>query len=156
MRAIRQERSAHSSAKAKTRCAPAFPEEERSLRIFYLKVTKGVQAMSEFRKDYRQSMDGFHFSDESKLRMAEAICRKSLPRRKGHAMKKFVLILAAVLIFAALCGAAIHIFWSSALPETANTTQEQRKEAEESGLSTRPADSARAHGSCFRLRCKLH
>ena len=98
--------------------------------------------MSEFKKDYMQSMNSFHFSDNTKFKMAEDLCQKSLPRRKGYVMKKFVLILAAVLIFAALSGAAIHIFWSNALPETVNTSQEQRIEAEQSGLSSKPADNA--------------
>ncbi len=99
--------------------------------------------MSEFKKDYKQSMDSLHFSENAKFRMTEKLCQKSLRSRKGNNMnKKFVLILAAVLIIAALCGAAFHVFWSNTLTLTANTSQSQRIAAEHSGLSSKPAKNA--------------
>lgn len=95
-------------------------------------------------KEYSDSMDALCFSENAKQAMAASLCAELDRQEKGshHTMKKAVYIMiAAALLTAFMTGAAVYTRWADSLPQAGTTTQEQREQAEKTGLSQEPQEA---------------
>lgn len=100
-----------------------------------------------FNEEYTRSVDSLCFSPEAKEAMIRSLTAESVRQKKGkqYTMKKALYIaLAAALLVATMTGAAVYTRWSASLRQTENTTQEQREEAEKTGLALRPDETTKA------------
>ena len=96
---------------------------------------------TDIQKEYSDSMDRLCFSPQAKQAMIASLCAEIGHQKKGRhlTMKKAVyIILAAVLLTATLTGAAVYTRWAASLPQTKNTTQQQREQAEKTDLVSHP------------------
>ncbi len=87
------------------------------------------------RREFRQSMDGLHFSDQEKETMINML-NQEMTRKRSHGTKKLlVLALAAALLLVTLTGAAAFTRWSREAQHRYNPSQEIKEQTEKSGLS---------------------
>ena len=93
------------------------------------------------RKEYSQAMDALCFSQQAKQAMTASLCAQLDRQKKGshlHMKKAIYVMIAAALLTAFMTGAAMYTRWAASLPQAESTTQEQREQAEKTGLSQEP------------------
>ncbi len=90
------------------------------------------------RQEFKESMDGLHFSSEAKEEMIFMLNQKRItqnqPNRNGR--KLLLLSLAAATLLVTLMGAAVFTRWSRIAQNQYKPSEEIKEQADKSGLST--------------------